>query len=255
AEGAPRRSLADSAYRSGTAYQAAATLSGWLSPSQQEQLRRAFGTRRWEQIFDHGLRRSTGVTAAGGTAAGGAVPGAAGVVASRLPWNAVAAAAEALIADLAQRSQRAGQRPPASTVALVKKFYLEPRGSRLRTVWEDQIRRGVLAELLEEVFLSQLKRDLPRLPRETLVLSAVGEPSAVKERISAVFSRRGREIFAEDVAVVEAAVARGDFTDWDRILAARSTVWGVYNRGGRQQRSGRHQRGGRRRPGRSREVG
>ena len=245
AEGAAGRSLADTAYRSGTAYQAAATLLGWLSPSQQGQLRRAFGTRRWEQIFDHGLRRSIG--GAGGVAGGalsGAAGGVAGGVASRLPWNAVAAAAEVLIADLGQRAQRPGQRPPAATVAVVKKFYLEPRGNRLRSVWEDQIRRGVLADLLEEVFLSQLKRDLPRLPRNTLVLSAVGEPPAVKDRISAVFSRRGRAIFAEDVAVIQAAVERGEFTDWDRILAARSTVWGVYNRGGRPERGGTRRAGG-----------
>jgi hypothetical protein len=247
AEGAAGRSLADTAYRSGTAYQAAATLSGWLSPSQQGQLRRAFGTRRWEQIFDHGLRRSIGGAGGGATAGGvlsGAAGGVAGGVASRFPWNAVAAAAEVLIADLAQRAQRPGQRPPAAAVTLVRKFYLEPRGNRLRSVWEDQIRRGVLAELLEEVFLSQLKRDLPRLPRETLVLSAVGEPPAVKDRISAVFSRRGRAMFAEDVAVIQAAVERGEFTDWDRILAARSTVWGVYNRGGRHERGGTRRAGG-----------
>ncbi len=221
-QGAPLRSLADSAYRSGAAYQALAVLSAWLSPAQQQQLRRAFGDLRWEQISEHGLRRA---------------PSAPGGAAILLPGNAVAAAAEHIVADLAQRAQQPGRRPPAATVDVVQRFYIEPRGTRLREVWEQQIKRGVLADLLEDVFLSQLKRDLPRLSRETLVLSAVGEPPAVRDRISAVFSRRGRQLFAEDVAATQASVERGEFTDWDRILAARSTLWGLYNKDRPRSRS------------------
>ncbi|HKK48616.1 MAG TPA: hypothetical protein VJ932_05935 [Alkalispirochaeta sp.] len=235
-EGAPLRSLVDSAYRSGEAYQAAAVLSVWLSPAQQDQLRRAFGDRRWEQIHEHGLRRA---------------PRRSDGAAVLLPGTAVAAAAEHLVADLSQRSQQPGRRPPAATVEIVRRFYTEPRGTRLREVWETQIRRGVLAGMLEEVFLSQLKRDLPRLPRETLVLAAVGEPQAVRDRISAVFSRRGRKLFAEDVAAATALVERGELTDWDRILAARSTLWGLYNHGrDRTRRTARHRRGAPERAGR-----
>ncbi|MFW5696040.1 MAG: hypothetical protein ACOCYB_12790, partial [Alkalispirochaeta sp.] len=235
AGGGPQRSLADTSYRNGATYQAAAVLSAWLSPGQRDQLRRTFGHRRWEQISEHGLRR---------------VPAAPDGSAGVLPGNAVAAAADILVADLAQRSHQPGRRPPAATVEVVRRFYIEPRGSRLRAVWERQIRRGVLADLLEEVFLSQLKRDLPRVPRETLVLSAVGEPQAVRERIGAVFSRRGRALFTEDVAAAEASVARGDFTDWDRILAARNTLWGIYSRSGPSH--GGRQSAGRDKSGRAR---
>jgi hypothetical protein len=200
-------------------------LVGWCSPAQRRALRAAFGPRRWEQLADHAVRRpppqSAGPARAPGAEASGEDP--------RYPWNAVALAAEHLVRRLAARVEQPGRRPPAATVEIIRRGYIDVRSQRLKAVLQGQIDRSVLEQLLEEVFLSQLRRDLPRLPREVLVLAATGETPAVRDRLAAVFSRRGREIFREDIAAVERAIERGDFSDWDRVLAARQRVWGLYS--------------------------
>jgi hypothetical protein len=231
AEGVPRRTLVDSVYRDGEAYRAAAVLFGWCSPLQQRDLRAAFGPRRWEQLMDHARRRPA--PPPGGTSLPGS--GASGDD-QRYPWNAVALAAELLVRRLASRVEQPGRRPPAAAVEIIRRSYIDVRSQRLRTVLQNQIDRGILEQVLEDVFLSQLRRDLPRLAREVVVLAATGESPAVRDRIAAVFSRRGREIFREDVAAVERAIERGDFADWDRVLAARQHLWGLY-RGSARSRS------------------
>jgi hypothetical protein len=231
ADGAPRRSLVDSVYRDGEAYRAASVLFAWCSSSQQRDLRSAFGPRRWEQLVDHALRRPPAVPTGSASVF---VAGSSGDD-PRYPWNSVALAADLLVRRLASRVVQPGRRPPAATVDIIRRSYIDARSQRLRSVLHNQIDRGVLEQLLEDVFLSQLRRDLPRLPREVIVLAATGETPAVRDRLAAVFSRRGREMFREDVAAVERAIERGEFSDWDRVLAARQRVWGLYRGSGRSR--------------------
>ena len=204
AGGAARNNFIDTAYRSGALYRDATTLIRWLAPPDRDALRRGFGPRRWEQIVDHGRRRSGG--------------GDDGVFS---PWDRVATAAERLVMDLAQRIDRPGRRPAAATVSIVQRHYSEPRGARLRAAWRRHVDGGTLARALGEAWLSRLRRELPRVPREILILAAVGENREVQQRIAAVFSRRGQQLFREDVAAVEATITRDAFQDWDRLLAAR----------------------------------
>ena len=210
-DGVAKRSLVDLAYRSGQLYRDLSLVALWCGPAEQASLRMGFGTRRWEQIVAHAERRHPGAGA-------------------RPPWDQVAGAADRVVAELARRTEQPGQRPPVATAEIVRRYYLEPRGDRLYRVWRAQIADGALAALLEDVFLTQLKRDLPRLPRTALVHAAVGEASTMQQRIAAVFSRRGRQMFLEDVRVVEAAIDADRFREWDRLLAARRLVWSRYNR-------------------------
>jgi hypothetical protein len=94
---------------------------------------------------------------------------------------------------------------------------------------------------LQDGYLSRLRRDVPKLPREVLVFAAAGESAPVKERIASVFSRRGGVLFLEDVAAVERTMERGEFRDWDRVLAARRRLETVAIRA-----AGAPARGGRR---------
>lgn len=212
-EGASRRALADTTFRTGELYRAMSGLLPWLGAVQQRSMRHGMAGRRWEQVHQHGLRR---------------VP--ASTERQRPIWDRCAEAARILVEDLAARSEQAGRRPPAAAVTIVRQLWIEPRSDRMQAIWREQLERGQLRELLSEVMLSRLRRDIPRLPREDVVLVQAGESEGFKQRVQAAFSRRGRLTLGEDVAVTERAISEGRFRDWDRLLAARSRLAARYAR-------------------------
>lgn len=223
ADGVAKRSLIDTAYRSGTLYRDVAYVAQWVGAPERDALRMGFGTRRWEQITVHAARRPPDPGPLAST-----VPDRGGD--ARLPWVQLCHSAGRIAADLADRCLRAGQRPPAPTVDVVRRFYLDPRGERMRRVWRERVRDGALERALEGAFLSRLKKELPRLPRQVLIAAAAGTSPACKQRIGAAFSRRGRDILAEDVAAMERVIDQAGFADWDRLLAARTTLLRLYAR-------------------------
>lgn len=208
AGGTAARVFAELAYTSGEAYRAMSAALPWLPETAREQLRRTLGRRRWEQVWDHAQRGISGGTAA-------------------TPWGTLVEATEFLIGRLADRCRSPGRRPPEAALALVRRYYLEPRDDRLGRVWRRQIDAGELAAAVEEVLLSRLKQILPRLPRRVLLLAVAEESSEVQRKVSAVFSRSGRRMFHEDLLALERAIGRGELRDWHEILAARQRLVSV----------------------------
>ncbi len=204
AGGVATREFVESAYRSGKAYRDLAGIVRWFPEAIRDRFAAALGG-RWEQLASHGTRR----------------PLPAGEQGRAYPWIAVPEACERLVSDLASRARRAGGGLSAVTGTVVERFYTAPRGERLQAVWRRQRVAGDLGRALEDTMLSRLRRELPHMPREVLVLAMVEENRDTKQRISAIFSRRGRTLFLEDVAALEAAVARREFREWDRVLSAR----------------------------------
>lgn len=202
AGGVGPRTLAESSYRSGTHYQALVSLAAGLHARDREILRRALGRRRWEQVLDHSTHR----------------------VPALMPWVDFSQACETLVRDLADRARRPGSSPPAAVNDLIRRFYSDPREERLREAWRAQIKAGALARALEDARLSLLRPLLRQLPRAVLVQAGCGETQEVKMRISSGYSRRGRRMYLEDVAVLEARLERHDFPPWDELLAARMTL-------------------------------
>ena len=205
AGGVVTREFAESAYRSSSAYRDLAQIVRWLPETIRDRCAAALG-RRWEQLSNHGAR--------------GRVV-AAGEPWRTYPWIAVSEACERLVSDLAARARRAGDGPSAATGEVVERFYTAPRGERLSAVWRRQLASGDLGRALEETMLSRLRRELPHVPRQLLVLAVLEEDRDTKQRASAVFSRRGRALFLEDIAALEAAIRRREFREWDRVLSAR----------------------------------
>ncbi|MCG8478881.1 MAG: hypothetical protein MI724_07285, partial [Spirochaetales bacterium] len=218
AGGVATREFVESAYRSGAAYRDLAVIVRWLPETIRDRLALSLG-RRWEQLVEHGARRPPPPTDGSGRA---------------YPWIAVPEACERLVSELAVRARRAGRGPSAATGNVVERFYTAPRGERLQAVWRRQLAAGDLGRALAEAMLSRLRRELPHLPRELLVLAAVAEHRDTKQRISAIFSRRGRALFLEDVAALEAAMERREFREWDRVLSARRELMRHLTRGARR---------------------
>ncbi|TVR67071.1 MAG: hypothetical protein EA427_14965 [Spirochaetaceae bacterium] len=210
AGGIAPRTLVESAYRSGSHYRALVSLVAGLQHRDREVVGRALGRRRWEQVLDHSTQHVP-------------VPA---------PWIDFSLACEMLIRDLADRSRRPGYSPPGAVNELVSRFYSGPRDARLREAWQKQIEAGALARTLEEARLSLLRPLLRRLPRIILVQAGCGDTREVQMRISSTFSRRGRRMYLEDVAVLEAAMKRGNPVAWDELLAARMTVRAAAARAG-----------------------
>lgn len=208
AGGVVPRVLAETAYRSGTHYRALAVLVEGMPVGDRETLRRALGRTRWEQVLDHSER---------------------GVV-DRLPWIAFTAACETLVRDLAERSRRPGYSPPAAVIEIVRREYTDPRDAKLYDAWKKQIDSGALARALEEARLSFLRPLLRRLPRDLLVRAGCGDTRETKMRLSASFSRRGRLMYLEDVAVLEGRVRRREMQEWDLLLTARMATRAVAER-------------------------
>lgn len=202
AGGTAPRVLAETAYRSGEHYRSMALVLGGLAASDRELVRRALGRRRWEQLVMHSERK-------------GPAP---------LPWNAFAGAADVVVKDLAERSRRPGSSPPAAVTAIVRRFYTDPRESRLQDTWRRQIENGFLARPLEEARLTLLRPLIRRLPWDVLVRAGCGDTREVRMRISAAFSRRGRQMYLEDVEVLDRKVTRREVQEWDQFLAARMAV-------------------------------
>ena len=222
------RVFGETAYRSGEHYRALATVAAGLSQADRDRLRAALGRRRWQQLADH-AEQGQGAS---------------------LPWVAFSGACETLVRDLADRSRRPGAAPPSAVVDVVRRFYLEPRDARLREVWRSQIDGGGLARALEAALLSRLRPLLLRLPRETLVYAGCGESRDVQMRLSSAFSRQGRRMYLEDVAVLEARMERREQVEWDSLLAARLAVHAVARRAigtgraaGRKSASGTRSKG------------
>jgi hypothetical protein len=202
AGGIAPRILVETAYRSGDHYRALATMVAGLSRSDRAVVQSALGRRRWEQLVHHG-RRGTD---------------------RRLPWVAFVGACETMIGDLADRARRPGYSPPPAVTEIVNRFYSAPREERLHHAWRDQIKQKTLERVLEAARLSLLRSLLRRLPRDTLLLAGCGDSREVQMRISATYSRRGRTMYLEDVAVLEERINRREMREWETLLAARLAV-------------------------------
>lgn len=202
AGGIAARVLVETAYRSGAHYRALATIAAGLSRSDRAVVQSALGRRRWEQLIHHGRRG----------------------IDRRMPWVAFVDACEILVGDLADRARRPGYRPPPAITEIVNRFYTTPREERLQRAWRDQIRKKNLERVLEQARLSLLRPLLRRLPRDTLLLAGCGDSREVQMRISATYSRRGRTMYFEDVAVLEEKISRSELREWDTLLAARLAV-------------------------------
>lgn len=203
--GTATRVLAETAYRSGELYRAMAVVVAGLPPAGRGNVRESLGRKRWQQLYDHSktvLERNPRVA----------------------PWDQWAQAADLVIQDLSTRMSKRGMALPELAAAVVRQLYLVPRTDRFQRVWKQQISQGSLASALQEARLSQLRRRLRTIPRLSLLLAACGEVPEVAQRISAIYSRRGRRMFREDLEVLESGILRGETTNWEQLLAARQTV-------------------------------
>ncbi|POQ99112.1 hypothetical protein AU468_10880 [Alkalispirochaeta sphaeroplastigenens] len=207
AGGRAARTFGETAYRSGDHYRAMVRVARGLSRSRREQLRAALGRRAWEQLLFHSSPE-----------------GAAGE-----PWDAFCRACDLLVGDLERRVGSPGRRPPPAAASVVERFYIEPRRERLQAVWKEQIASGRLEGVLEEARLSWLRGALQRLPRAVLIQAGCGDSSRVQMRLSSAFSRRGRRMYLEDVAVLQEQLRRrgaslGQEPSWEDLLVSRQAV-------------------------------
>lgn len=227
--GVAPRVLAESAYRSGNHYRALTGVIRGLSRSDREVIRQALRRRRWEQLLDHSMQGIPPVA----------------------PWVDFSRSCEFLVRDLSDRCRRTGESVPPAVCELLRRTYSGPRDTRLREAWRQQIEKGALARNLAEARLSILRPLLRRLPWGTLVRAGCGDTREVRMGLSAAFSRRGRRMYMEDAAALDARIERGDYPEWDELLAARMVVLaavkraipGAARRGGVARR-GRHKGGG-----------
>ncbi len=203
--GVAARVLVETAYRSGALYTAMARIVPGLSPVEQKTLRSALGRRRWEQLYDHGQS-------------------ARGLPPRELPWDSFVQGCEEVMADLAGRTVRAGMAPPEAAARIVRQFYSDPRGARLRQVWQKQIQSQQLVKALTDARLSTLRAMLRTVPREVLLQAGCGEHRDAKMRLSSGVSRQGRRIYLEDVEALQGRIERGEFHQWDTLLSARMIV-------------------------------
>ncbi|SIQ25935.1 hypothetical protein SAMN05920897_10630 [Alkalispirochaeta americana] len=205
--GIAARTFAETAYRSGDHYRAMIQVVRGLPRSGREQLRGALGRRAWEQMVLRSSREEFG----------------------QEPWDAFCRACGLLAGDLERRVYSPGRRPPPVVAALVQRFFVAPRQERLQSVWQKQIASGRLARALEEARLSWLRTALQQLPRAVLVQAGCGDSSRVQMRISAAFSRRGRKMYLEDVAVLQEHLRRNqgslrEAPPWEELLISRQAV-------------------------------
>jgi len=136
----------------------------------------------------------------------------------------VSAAAAQLVDGLASRTRRRGDAFTASLDRMVRNDYLEPLARGSRKAFETQRDTGALETAMERASLSRLRRVLRTLPREILVNAAVFESRETKTRIAAIYSRRGRRLFFEDLEAREAFITRDARYDFRVVIAARTRV-------------------------------
>ena len=136
------------------------------------------------------------------------------------------------MAALAARARSRGAALPAPLATLVETEYRAKRDRALYEAWNTQRRESGLLTLLESARLSRLRALARRVPRQVLIDASVGTEVAVKRSLSRLFSRRGRRIFVEDVAAVEAALQRGEYVDYERLTHAVATVARIAERAG-----------------------
>ncbi|MFA7566673.1 MAG: hypothetical protein WCY01_06570, partial [Alkalispirochaeta sp.] len=141
-----------------------------------------------------------------------------------VPWQQAAVAAEMLIGEYARRTHRPGYAVDADSMKILDRYYIRPRGTALKSLWESKRRDGEVEELLEHGLLSLLRSYGRRLPRAVLVEGAAGSSERTKHRLSLIYSRAGRKIFLEDVEALEGAIRRNDEVQWERLLGAQQTL-------------------------------
>ena len=202
--GVQARTLVDTSYASGDSYRALARLIPWFSPRHRANLAAGYGRRRWDRLATPALQTVT---------RGGAPP-----------WEHFVTCCERALKPLVARVITPGRRPPPRVGELLRHLYLDQRTQRLRFVWRDHIERGSLAVAIDQARLSRLRRALPHVGRERLILSCVGESAATRSRLTAIYSRRGRELFEEDVWARTREIERDEYLQWEELLAARARV-------------------------------
>jgi hypothetical protein len=182
-----------------------AVIMAGLPSGGQKILQESLGRKRWQQLYDHSktvFERTPRVA----------------------PWEQWVKAAEIIVQDLAARIERQviAQSDPVAVV--VRQLYVSPRSDRFQRVWQQQISHGALVRALQEARLSLLRRRLRSVPRMMLLLAACGEAPEVAQRISAIYSRRGRRMYSEDLQVLDNSIRRGEIPNWEQLLSARQTV-------------------------------
>ena len=203
--------LVDACYADQALFDRLLLLLSTLPSAQRDALRPAIGPRRARQVF----ARSDAHLVRGGD-----------------PAERLVQAGDAIMAALAARTRRRGAALPAPLAALVTAEYRAKRDRALHEAWNTQHRECGLLPLLESARLSRLRALARRVPRQVLIDASVEADAAVKRSMSRLFSRRGRRIFVEDVAAVEAALRRGEYVDYERLTHAVATVARIAERAG-----------------------
>jgi len=145
-------------------------------------------------------------------------------------WRTFATAAEELVGEYARNARRRGMALDAASMDILSRWYHHPRSDAMRRVWERSRKDATVADRLEEGRLSVL-RDLARgVPRRVMIDAVTGRDERTKQRLAAVYSRRGRRLFLEDVDAREAAIARNEMIEWEQILAAHRRLHALAER-------------------------
>jgi hypothetical protein len=210
------RWFVDSAYRSGRRFRAFSTVYHALGETERARLDRVLGVRRRAALADeHRLVREGQSD---------------GVGQVNEPWRLAALAAETLVGDYARSTRRRGYAADVESMKILEKYYISPRGNSLREIWEKRRNDPMVEGLLEDGRLSLLRIYGRTVPRAVLVDAAAGTTEQTKRRLAAIFSRRGRRLFLEDIDVLEEAVRRDGFIEWDRLLSAREHLTALARR-------------------------
>ncbi len=218
------RSFVDSAYRSGERFRAFSTVYYALGANERTRIDRVLGPRRLAALADaNRLFRGGDPGVSGG-------PIRQGSSSVKEPWRIAAVAAETLIGEYARSTRRRGYAADAQCMKILDTYYISPRSNNLREIWDRRRQDPELERLLQDGRLSLLRIYGRNLPRAVLVDAATGTTEGAKRRIAAIFSRRGRRLFLEDVDVLEEAIRRGDSIEWDRLLAAQEQLTALARR-------------------------
>ncbi len=202
------REFVDSVYRSAEQFHAFVLVYNALGEAERRQLDHILGERRRAQLVSDrpdAYRRSGRRTVVE-------------------PWIAAADATELLVGRYVATARKRGHAVDVESRKIIDSYYLKPRSEALRSVWERARRDPEMERLIEEGRLSRLRALGRRVPRSVLVDAAVGTREEMKRKLSAVFSRRGRQMFLEDVDVIEGAIHRNEWIEWERLLSAQSQL-------------------------------
>ena len=206
-------SFVDSTYRSRRRFLAFLVLYRWIGPARRARIDRVLGQRRREQIP---LRPEPVGSPNGGS--------------QQETWRTLAVATDELVREYAVATRARGMGLDAASMDILQRYFMKPRGDAMRRVWDRNRRTPEITRMLEEGMLSTLRRLGRAVPRSVLVEAVAGRDETSKRRVAAIFSRNGRQIFLEDVTALEAAIDRGAFTEWDRLLAAHQRLRAIARR-------------------------